>query len=169
MQQTAHLKGAGVTTSCCRCAHNWRCFVFFNPLHLWHPSLSRVLCRTAAPRIEPVLCTLQDSCSLRSAYFQSPSAICMTSSVQIPARVPAVLSGFSSFLRCLQTDTGIILYLKLGHDHCLSHLFKSFIPCSSHHSAQYMFSCTAAVGLCAPHSSGLLRVFFRNICILLLR
>jgi len=67
-----------------------------------------------------VLCTLQDSCSVRSAYFQSPFTI---SSVQIPARVQAVLTGFSGFIRYLQADAGIIPYLKLGHDHCLSHLF----------------------------------------------
>lgn len=34
--------------------------------------------------------------------------------------MPAVLIGFSGFLRYLQTDAGIIPYLKLGHDHCLT-------------------------------------------------
>jgi len=41
-------------------------------------------------------------------------------SVQISARVPAVLTGFSGFLRYLQTDAGIIPYLKLGHNHSLT-------------------------------------------------
>jgi hypothetical protein len=109
VRQTAHLKGPGVTTSCCICAHNWEMLRIFQSASLTAPMA--------------VLCTLQDSCSVRSAYFQSPSAIFTISSLQIPARVPAVLTGFSGFIRYLQTDAGIIPYLKLGHDHCLSHLF----------------------------------------------
>ena len=130
-----------------------RCFVFFESFSLTAPVA--------------VLCTLQDRCAVRSAYCQSPSAIFTTASVQISARVPVVLTGFSGFLRYLQTCwhhsvpetrprplphhflVHSLLVPSLGAEHVLVYCSSPSLRSSQFKSAKGFF-------------------FFRNICILLL-